>query len=1081
MIEWFARNGVAANLLMVLILALGIHALFSRIPLEIFPNIESDVVTISMVLRGATPVEVEEGIVLRIEEAISDLSGIEEIISNANEGGARIRIGIEDGYNPRDVLDDIKNRVDAINTFPIHAERPVYRVLQRRRQVIDVAISADLPERPLRELGERVRDDLLGLPGITLVELTDVRPYEIAIEVSQHTLERFGIGFDTIVRAVRNASKDYPAGSLKTRRGEILLRTRGQAYTKADFQRIVVISRPDGTGITLADIAEIKDGFSEDPRYARFNGRPAVSLDVYRVGNQSALALARDVRNYVDGIRGHLPPGVVIDYWRDRSRIIKLRLDTLVNSAIQGGILIFLLLTLFLRLSVAIWVCVGIPISFAGALALMPEFGVTINIVSLFAFIMVLGIVVDDAIVTGENIYTHLKRGKDPILAAIRGTQEVAVPVTFGIFTTIAAFIPLLFMEGRGGPITAQISMVVILVLIFSLLESKLILPAHMAHIRIRNKAIGNGHSNNRLMGIRYRVADSLERGIHTFYRPLLARALARRFLTFSLFVGISFILFSFVLSGRYGFTFFPRVQSEVARATLTMPLGTPVETTTRHVERMTKIAHQLQDKYRDPATRESIIRNILFRIGSTSKTIFTTESAGNGRSHIGQVVLELVPPEERTITLGTSALVREWRRVIGAIPGAKELNFRAEIGRTGDPIDIQLMGDSFDELSAAALEVKKHLWGYPGVFDIQDSFDVGKEEIKITLRPEAELLGVSVSDLGKQVRHAFFGAEVQRIQRGRDDMRVMVRYPLVDRRSDTSLANMRIRTPSGVEVPFSAVAHLHVGTGFSTIRRIDRHRSVNITADINKKETDINQITRDLVPFLSELQQRRPGVRYSLEGEMREQRESFSSLYTGILLVLFVIYALLAIPFRSYLQPIIVMGVIPFGVIGALLGHMIMGMNLSIMSIWGILALTGVVINDSLVLVDYINRRRREGIGLEEAVRNAGVARFRPILLTSLTTFAGLTPLLLDKSTQAQFLIPMAVSLGFGILYATLLTLFLVPVSYMLLEDMRRFGKGCMDGLREKGWPHEKIGPFFTPFVANIMDRRDASKRNKN
>jgi len=1034
MIEWFARNGVAANLLMVLILALGIHAVSSRIPLEVFPDITMDVVTIGMTHRGATPVEVEEGIVVRIEEAISDLSGIEEIISNANEGSARIRIEVEDGHDPRAVLDDIKNRVDAINTFPVDAERPVYSVMERRREVISVVVSADLPERPLRELGERVRDDLLALPGINQIDLTAVRPFEIAIEVSQHTLERFGIGFDDVVTAVRNASKDYPAGSLKTRRGEILLRTQGQAYTGEDFARIVILTRPDGTHLTLADIADIKDGFQEDPLYARFNGRPTVLLEVYRTGNQSALTLARAVRDYVEEAKSKMPPGVAIDYWRDRSRIIKLRLNTLTTSAIQGGILIFLLLAMFLRLSVAVWVCVGIPISFAGALALMPELGVTINIVSLFGFILVLGIVVDDAIVTGENIYTHLKKGEDALLSAIHGTKEVSVPVTFGVLTTIAAFAPLLFIEGRRGAIFAQIPMVVIPVLLFSLVESKLILPAHLSHIRM---GIGSEKSESRFTKMQRRIADGLERGIQRFYQPFLVRALDHRFLTLALFIGFSFFLLSFIFSGRYGFVFFPRVQSEVARASLVMPTGTPIETTRRHVMRISDTAHRLQEKYRDPNTGKSVIRNSLLQIGWSS-TIGFTDSAGGGGSHKGEVTLELVPPEERTVNVTTSELVREWRTAIGPIPGMREITFRAEIGRSSDPIDIRLTGDSFEALTAATAEIKERLAEYPGVFDIQDSFDADREEIKLHLRPEAELLGLSVSDLGKQVRQAFFGAEAQRVQRGRDDVRVMVRYPLAQRQSDTNLAQMRIRTPSGVEVPFSAVAEITNGTGFSSIRRVDRHRAVDITADINKEKGDMNRISRDLDPFLTQLQQRWPGVRYTLEGELREQRESFGSLASGVLLALFTIYALLAIPLRSYLQPLIVMGVIPFGVVGALLGHMIMGMSLSIMSIWGILALTGVVVNDSLVLVDYINRRRREGSDLADAVRTAGAARFRPILLTSLTTFAGLIPLLLDKSTQAQFLIPMAVSLGFGVLYATLLTLFLVPVGYMMLEDAR-------------------------------------------
>nr|VFJ63976.1 MAG: Multidrug efflux pump subunit AcrB [Candidatus Kentron sp. FM]VFJ64412.1 MAG: Multidrug efflux pump subunit AcrB [Candidatus Kentron sp. FM]VFK15035.1 MAG: Multidrug efflux pump subunit AcrB [Candidatus Kentron sp. FM] len=1032
MIEWFVRNGVAANLLMVLILALGIHALFFRITLEILPGTEPATVSISVTYRGATPVEMEEGIVTRIEEAISGLAGIERIVSEARAGNARIEAQIEDGEDPRALLDDIKSRVDAISTFPGDAERPIYSVPQRHREIISVAVSGDLPERGLRALGERVREDLLALPDITQVDLMGVRPYEIAIEVSQHTLERFGIGFDDVVDAIRAASGDYPAGSLKTHRGEILLRTRGQAYTGEDFGRIVLFARSDGARLTLADIAHIEDGFAETPLTTRFNGRPAVLLKLYRVGDQSAFTMARQVRDYVEGIRAHLPPGVHIDYWRDFSRNARLRVETLTSSAIQGGLLIFMLLGLFLRLSVAMWVCVGIPISFMGALILMPNLGGTINSYSLFGFILALGVVVDDAIVTGESIHTHLKGGEDSTLAAIRGAREVAGPVTFGVLTTMVAFVPLLFIEGRRGQLLAQIAIVVIPVLLFSLIESKLILPAHMRHIPMGS---GGEEPKGWLTGIQRRVADALERGIRSYYRPLLLRALEYRFLTLALFVGVSFVLVSFAASGRYGFTFFPRIQSELARATVAMPAGTPVAVTRAHTERMLEIGRGLQDKYRD-ASGESVIRNIFFQIGWTRERAADLKKSGGGYSHIGRVTMALVPPDERTLDITTSQLVREWRRAIGPIPGAREVYFRSSIGGGGDPIDIQLMGDDFEDLTAVAAQVKARLAQYSGVFDIRDSFDAGREEIKLTLRPEAELLGLSTADLGKQVRHAFFGAEVQRIQRGRDDVRVMVHYPLAERRSEESLANMRIRTPAGVEVPFNAVAEVTVGAGFSTIRRVDRHRAINVTADLDEEKTDLNRIMADMQGFLSELRGDRPQVHYSLEGEMREQRESMASLVAGILFVLFAVYALLAIPLRSYLQPLLVMFIIPFSVIGALLGHMIMGMNLTMMSLLGLLALIGVVVNNALVLVDYIDLRVEKGVDVTEAVSMAGVARSRPILLTSVTTFAGLMPLLLDTSTQAQFLIPMAVSLGFGILYATVLTLFLVPVSYLILED---------------------------------------------
>ena len=1030
MIEWFARNGVAANLLMVVIFFLGIWSLTSRIPLEVFPEFEREVVNIEMRYRGATPIEIEESIIVRIEEAIEDLQDIKRIISNANEGIGRIRVELESGSDPRPTLDDIKNRVDAINTFPDDVERPTFSVQQFRREVISIAVSGDLPERELRELGERVREDLIALPEITQVDLTAVRPYEISIEISEHDLDRYQLTFDTVVTAIKRSSVDLPAGSIKTGSGEILLRTTGQAYVQSDFENIVVLRRPDGTRVTVGDIATVHDGFEEEPLYALLNGQPAVLLEVYRVGDQSAIEVGRVVKQYVSDNQSAMPEGVRLDYWRDRSRIVQLRLNTLLKSALQGGLLIFLLLALFLRFSVAVWVCVGIPISFMGAMIIMPEVGVTINLISLFAFILVLGIVVDDAIVTGENIYTHLKRSQDATLAAIRGTHEVAVPVTFGVLTTVAAFIPLLLIEGRRGPLFAQIPAIVIPVLLFSLVESKLILPAHMKHIRVDR----GEHHLNWLQRVQRRVADGLESFIRSVYRPVLAKALERRFLTFTIFFGVAFIILSVVISGRYGYTFFPRIESETARVTLVMPEGTPVTETTRHIKKLASAARQLQQKYSDPDTGQQVIRQILLSIGWTATT---SQILPGGQPNLGQISMELIPPEDRKISVGSSDLLRELRDLAGPIPGAKELSFRAEIGRGGDPIDIQLAGQDFDKLAAVAELVKQRLQEYPGVFDVQDTFEDSKEEIKLSIKPQAELLGLTAEDLGRQVRQAFFGAEAQRIQRGREDVRVMVRYPEHQRKSVNSLYQMRIRAPSGTQVPFANVAEAQVGQGYSTIRRVDRNRVVNVRADINKKLGNTNQIITDLQAYLDQIRLKYPDVRYTFEGEQREQSESFGSLYFGALFVLFVIYSLLAIPFRSYLQPLIVMGIIPFSIIGAILGHMIMGMNISIMSIMGLLALAGVVVNDSLVLVDWVNKRRQEGVNLMEAVRNAGVARFRAILLTSLTTFAGLMPLIFEKSTQAQFLIPMAVSLGFGILFATFITLILVPVCYLLLEDV--------------------------------------------
>lgn len=1045
MIAWFANNPVAANLLMAIILGLGIWSMLVLVPLEVYPEFERDTVTIDVRYRGATPAEVEEAVVVRIEEAIADLQGIEELVSSAREGSGEVRVDVSKGYQPRELLDDIKNRVDAISTFPDDVERPSYKVVEFRREVISVVLAGALSERDLRRLGELVRDDLTALPEVSQADLVAVRPYEMSIEVDQHTLEAYNLSLEDIVAEIQNSSIDLPAGAIKTSGGEILLRTRGQAYTSQQFAAIPLRSNSDGSQLKLGDLALIRDGFDEEPLFALFNGHPAVLIEVYRSGDQSALDVGRAVREYVAEKQEQLPPGISLDYWRDRSRIVNLRLETLINNAIQGGILIFIVLSLFLRFSIAIWVCVGIPISFMGALAVMPLLGVTINLVSLFAFIVVLGMVVDDAIITGENIYTHLKKQGETVDAVIRGAQEVAVPVTFGLLTTVAAFLPLLFMEGRRGPIFAQIPLIIIPVLCFSWVESKLILPAHLRHVHLQKKKTGP------LLRLQARVADVLEMFIAKLYQPVLKKALERRHLTLAIFTTLVLVIVSFVASGRYGYNFFPKIQSETARASLVMPAGTAIEQTRQHVERMGRIAAELQDEFQETDGSRSLISNILVSIGWTGGG----RPGISGNPEIGQVTMELVPPEDRISRVTTSEIVGEWRKRIGAIPGAKELTFRAEIGRSGDPIDVQLTGGDFVKLTEISTLIQQRLGEYPGVYDIQDSFDQGKQEIQLRLKPEAELLGITSADLGRQVRAAFFGAEAQRIQRGRDDVRVMIRYPQQQRKNLASLETMKIRSADGIEVPFRQVADAQLGTGYSTIRRIDRNRAVNVTADADKQKVDVNRVADDLRVFLDDLLHNYPGVRYSFEGELREQKDSFGSLLYGIIFVLFAIYALLAIPFKSYLQPLMVMLVIPYSVGGAIVGHMIMGMNLSFMSMLGILALCGVVVNDSLVLVDFINRRRREGMPLHEAVLTAGGARFRPILLTSITTFAGLAPLLFETSTQAQFLIPMAISLGFGILFGTFLSLLLVPASYLILEDIVRFFRGA----EQQPAPSERVG----------------------
>ncbi|MBX2839189.1 MAG: efflux RND transporter permease subunit [Gammaproteobacteria bacterium] len=1043
LVTWFARNPVAANLLMVFIIAAGSFTLAFRLPLEVFPSFSLEQVNIRVPFKGAAPSEVEEAVTSRIEEAVQELSGIKEMTSVANEGNGSVTLVAERGYDVDKLLDETRQQVDQISDFPEDVGSISTYIPSRSRDVISVIVAGSLPEKELRGIASKIRDDIENLPNVSSVAVSGARNYELSIEVSEQTLSRYGLSLSDISRAISDSSLDLAAGSIRTAGGEVLLRTKGKAYGVEDFRRVVVLSRTDGTRLTLGDIARIHDGFSEESLSQQYNGQRSIEIDVFRTGYQSAIKVAEEVKGYIAEHQDSMPYGVTLGYWRDSSRVVKARLNTLIQSALLGGFLVLLLLSLFLRFWVAVWVFVGIPVSILGGIALMPVMGVTINLLSLFAFILVLGIVVDDAIVTGENIYTHMRRNPNRLQAAIEGTHEVAVPVTFGVLTTVAAFVPLLMIEGVRGQIFAQIPLIVIPVLLFSIVESKLILPSHMSHLNFHKEKKPNIFAR-----IQHRIADGFEWFVVTVYQPVLAFALRNRYAVLATFAGGALLVINLVSAGHVRFIFFPRVQSETAQASLEMPAGTPFEVTQKHIDHIASAVFDLQKKYVNPDTNESVIENVLATAGSAGR--------GGRGSHVGRVVFEITPPENRTVEITSRELVTEWRRAIGSIPGAKNISYRAEIGRGGSPIDVQIAGYDFDILREVAARVKVELGNYPGLSDITDTFEGGKQEIKLNLTSEGEQLGLTLSALATQVRQAFLGTEVQSFQRERDEVDVIVRYPESERASIEDLRRLRVITPTGELVPLGNVANVDLGRGLTSIKRVDRQRVVNVQADIDKEAANAEAIKADLEELSERLESEFPSINIELGGEAREQNESFRSLRVGLIFVLLVIYTLLAIPFRSYLQPLMVLTVIPFGFVGGVLGHMIMDMSLSIMSYMGMLALCGVVVNDSLVMVDYVNKRRREGIALMDAVRIAGVARFRAIILTSLTTFFGLMPLIFETSTQAQFLIPMAVSLGFGILFATLVTLLLIPVNYMLLEDIKGLflGKAYRQRIRQTTKP---------------------------
>jgi multidrug efflux pump subunit AcrB len=1030
MIEWFAKNPVAANILMIGIVLAGLLSASSSVPVETFPSSELDTVTISTSFRGATPKTVEEGITLRVEEAIADIEGIEELTARSAEGVSTVIAEINESYEKRNVLDDIKVRVDALNTLPSDAEKPVVALNTRNRTVIYVAIQGEVSTKVLREVAGQFRERLLTSNEITNVQLQGIADYQMNIEVSPQTLDAYNITLAQVGNAIREGARDVSAGNVQTRNGDILVRSDGQAFTAEEFSNIPILSNSQGSPITLGQIAKIDDGFEEKSLITTFNGKPAIMLEVRRVGEQSALKVSAQTKAYMEKFEPNMPSGVTIDYWDDDSVYLKSRIGAVLNSAWMGGILVMVLLSLFLRPAVAFWVFLGIPVSFMGAFLFMPQVNGTFNVVSLFAFIMVLGIVVDDAIVTGENIYRKIRDGMDPQQAAIVGTKEITIPVTFGILTTVVAFIPLSYLQGtRFDFIGSQMPMVVIPVLLMSLVESKLVLPSHMSHIRPRPE----GEKTNWLGRTQQKISRGLEAFVEAYYRPFLERCVRNRAITLATLIALSSIVVASITIGHIRFTPFPYVESDTVRINLTMPESTGFETTNKHIQDIVSHIKTLREKYRDPETGESIIQNVLASSGSQRRSI---------KTNLGSVRVELVSSEERR-GIRTSQIAREVRKLIGDIPGAQSLSVQSRWFRGDSPINVELSGSEPRKLYEVIEKLKVKFKSYPGVFDVQDNYSGGKEELKLSLKPQAYTLGLNLRDVASQARNAVFGFQAQRIQRGRDELRVMVRYPLAHRSSIQDLKQLAIRVPNSTEeVLLSDIANVEPFESPSTLYRLNRTSILNITTDVDKDIANVPLILSEVDEYLSTVQQEFPDLRYRFDGEAEDAAETNKRLTSGLILVLAAIYALLAIPFKSYGQPLIVMSIIPFGLIGAAVGHIVTGQNLSVLSIFGMLALVGVLVNDSLVLVDYINKRRQQGMELVEAVINAATIRFRPVLLTSITTFAGLAPILMDGSQQAKWLKPMATSLAFGILFATIITLIIVPVNYLVAREFKYFCK---------------------------------------
>jgi multidrug efflux pump subunit AcrB len=1038
-IAWMAKNPVASNVLMLVLILGGFVTLIAGIKQEVFPEVDLDVVLVDVVYPGASPAEVEQAIVLAVEEGIRGVDGIKEVRSTAREGSATVTAELVLGTKPGRALNDIKSAVDRITSFPEDVERATVSILAPRQQAISIVLYGDVDEATLRAVAEESRRELLRDSRITYVELTGIRPLEISIEVPQSKLREHHLTLDEVAARIRAASVELPGGVVKTPGGEVLLRTTERRDRGTEFENIVLLSPPDGSQVRVRDIATVKDGFQENDRKATFNGKRAAMVNVFRVGDETPLTVVAAAKEHVAELQATLPKGLYAAPWFDAAEIYEQRLSLLMRNARIGLLLVLLILGLFLEARLAFWVTLGIPISFAGSLLLFPAADLSINMISLFGFIVTLGMVVDDAIVVGEAIYKQQSEGKGLLESAILGAREVAQPVIFAIVTTCVAFAPMLLVPGVMGKFFRVLPTLVIAVLLISLVESLLILPAHLSHAMpwwLRTVLAPY------LWVMRWisklEVPRRLEHHIEHAYIPLLRRALRWRYFTVA--AGVAILVFTAgMVAGRVPFTFMPKVEGDLITAQLKMPVGTPIAVTERVTERISAAARSvLEDAERAMEEPRPISRGLYQDVGASSTLepgfdgVFARE--GTERS---TVMIYLVSSDERQVT--TQAFVELWRQAIGEIPGAESMVFRYEFGvEPGNPVDIQLIHEDVATLETAAQRLATEIASYSGLRDIDSGVTKGKEQLDFRLTEVAVAQGLTEVDLARQVRSSFFGSESLRQQRGRDEVRVYVRLPREERESLYHVDNLIIRTPGGGEMPVSQAAVVSRGQAYTVINRTDGRRNISVSADVADEDTNANDINaqilrRELPQLIADI----PGLAYDLGGVQERQAETMNALGLGFMLALITIFSILAVAFRSYTQPLLVMSVIPFGMVGAVWGHVLMGFNLSLMSMLGLVALSGVVVNDSLILIVAINRYRQDdGLGLWEAVLAGGARRFRPILLTSLTTFFGLAPMILETSVQARFLIPMAVSLGFGVLAGTFIMLLLVPCGYLILED---------------------------------------------
>lgn len=1016
-LAWMVHNRVTPNILMLVFIVGGLY-MTTRIKQEVFPAFDLDRVSIRVPYPGASPEEVEQGIVLAIEEAVRGLDGVEEVNATASEGMGSVVVELMVGVDQQKIYQDIQQEVDRITTFPEDAEEVQVVLETRRREVLTMQIYGDATEWALRELAELVRDQLLQNPNISLVELDGVRDYEVRVEVSQDQLRAYGLTLGDIARKIDVTAVEVPGGSVKTASGEILMRVKERRNWAREFAEIPIVTSGDGTTVYLGDLARVREGFEESNQVATYNGHLTVGVNVFRIGDQTPIQVADAVRESMDEILADLPPGVYYAINNDRSMYYKQRLELLLRNGFLGLCLVLLVLGLFLEFKLAFWVTLGIPISFLGSFLFLSGIGVSLNIISLFAFIVALGIVVDDAIISGENIFEYRQRGMSFLEAAIQGARDVSVPITFSILTNVVAFLPLMYVPGFLGKIWKVIPAVVITVFLISWVESLLILPSHLAH--------GENAKDGRLAAFLHRHQQRFSRKfshfVETMYAPFLVRCMHARYLTAAIAITTLMIVTAYALSGRMGLILMPKIESDQAVVTAVLPYGSAME--------------------KAEAVRDRLVAGANAAAAENGGELLVEGVYATIDENRVEVYAYLTPPEVRPIS--TTQLAEIWREKVGTLLGLQVLRYESDRGGpgSGPSITVELSHRDIGVLDRASAALAEALAQFSQTKDIDDGYTPGKRQLDFKLTPEGRSLGLTSAEVARQVRYAFYGAEALRQQRGRNEVRVRVSLPEQERVREFDIEHLLIRTPSGRDVPLRQVTEVTPGRAYTSITRRDGRRTISVTSVV-EPVSETNQVLATLnAEILPQLALDYPGIAFGFEGRQADMQESLSALAYGFLLALIIFYVLLAIPFRSYTQPLIVLVAIPFGIFGAVIGHLIMGYSLSIISMMGIIALSGVVINDALVMIDYANAQRRSGASPFEAIHSAGVRRFRPILLTTLTTFGGLSPMIFETSRQARFMIPMALSLGYGIVFATGIILVLIPCLYMMMEDLMDFMK---------------------------------------